>query len=122
MSSPNAVTFVRTGTRDRTDEYAYVPFLPATRSLIQARLPSVRQIADTFSLAGFSTMFTGNVVQEIAASHQQYAERLEAGGDSILASLDPGVLKSGIEAIRRHAVRVDPLPVMEPIDVLVFRA
>jgi hypothetical protein len=122
VSTTKAVTFVRTGTRDRTDEYAYVPFLPATRRLMHARLPSVQQIAETFESAGFTTAFTGTVVQEIAPTYQQYAEKLEAGGDSVLASLDPSVLKSGIEAIRRHATRVDPVPVTEPIDILVFRA
>jgi hypothetical protein len=121
VSTSNAVTIVRTGTRDRTDEYAYVPFMPATRALIQARMPSVQQIAETFESAGFTTAFTGTVVQEIAPTYQQYAEKLEAGGDSVLASLDPSELKSGIDSIRRHAMRVDPVPVVEPIDILVFR-
>ena len=52
----------------------------------------------------------------------EYAEKLTAGGDSILASIEPRELHSGIEAIRRHAARVDPIPVTEPIDILVFRA
>jgi hypothetical protein len=67
-------------------------------------------------------MFTGTVVQQIASTYQEYAEKLTAGGDSILASIDPDELASGIEAIRRHALRADQVPVTEPIDVLVFRA
>ena len=117
-----AVAFVRTGTRDRIEDYAYVPFIPASRPLILSRLPSVEQIARTFTSAGFSVVFTGMVVQRIASTYQEYAEKLTAGGDSILASLEPDEVSRGIEAIRRHGARVDPLPVTEPIDVLVFRA
>ena len=121
VSSRHAVTFVRTGTRDRADEYAYVPFLPATRALIKARLPSVQQIAETFESAGFTAAFMGTVVQEIAPTYQRYAEKLEACGDSVLASLDPSELKKGIDASRGHDAGVDPAPVTEPIDKLVFR-
>lgn len=117
-----AVTFVRTGTRDRIENYAYVPFIPASRPLILSRLPSVAQVTQTFASAGFSAMFTGTVVQQIASTYQEYAEKLTAGGDSILASIKPDELTNGIEAIRRHALRADPVPVTEPIDVLVFRA
>jgi ubiquinone/menaquinone biosynthesis C-methylase UbiE len=118
----NAVVFVRTGTRDRVDEYAFVPFIPASRPLIVERLPPVEQIAHTFASAGFAVVFTGTVVQRLASTYQEYAEKLAAGADSVLASLEPGELESGIEAIRRHAARVDPAPVTEPIDILVFRA
>jgi ubiquinone/menaquinone biosynthesis C-methylase UbiE len=121
VSSSNALTFVRTGTRERTDEYAYVPFIPAARPLIQGRLPSAQHIADIFESAGFATMFIGKVVQQIAPSYQEYADKLEAGGDSVLASVDRSEMKSGIDAIRRYALCVDPLPVTEPIDILVFR-
>jgi len=122
VSRPNAVTFVRTGTRDRIDEYAYVPFIPATRPLIDERLPSVDDVTRTFQSAGLDTIFTGTIVQPIARSFREYATKLEAGGDSVLASLSPEVLRSGLDAIRRHSDRVDPQLVTEPIDILVFRA
>ena len=118
----NAITFVRTGTHHRIDEYAYVPFIPATRPLLLERMPSVEQIEQTFASAGFAIVSTGTVVQQIAPTYFEYAERLSAGGDSVLASIEPGELDSGIAAIRHHAARVDPTPVTEPIDILVFRA
>jgi hypothetical protein len=110
------------GARERIEEYAYVPFIPATRPLLQERLPSVEDLTRTFESAGLETISTGTVVQQIAATFREYADRLEAGGDSILASVEPNVLQRGLEAIRGHAARVDPLPVTEPIDILVFRA
>jgi SAM-dependent methyltransferase len=122
VSRPHAVTFVRTGTRDRIDEYPYVPFIPATRPLLDERLSSVDEITRTFQSVGFDTIFTGTVVQPIARSFREYAMKLEAGGDSVLASLTPDVLRSGLDGIRRYSDRVDPLLVTEPIDILVFRA
>lgn len=122
VSRLSAIAFVRTGVRDRIEQYAYVPFIPATRPLLLSGLPSVEQIARTFASVGFSMVFAGTVVQEVASTYREYAEKLSAGGDSVLASLDPDDLDSGIDAIRRHAARVDPAPVTEPIDILVFRA
>ena len=121
VSHPQAITFVRTGTRDRTEEYAYVPFIPETRSLINERLPSREEIGRTFEAMGLRSIAVEVVVQQIAPTYQAYGDKLEAGGDSILASLQPRDLENGLSAIRRHGTQVDPLPVIEPIDVLVFR-
>jgi ubiquinone/menaquinone biosynthesis C-methylase UbiE len=122
IGQPRAVTFVRTGMRDRTEEYAYVPFIPETRPLINETLPSRAEIVRTFESAGLITLATAVVVQQLAPTYQAYADKLAAGGDSILASVPSSVLVSGLEAIRRYGRRVDPIPVTEPIDVLVFRA
>ena len=49
-----------------------------------------------------------------------YAEKLAAGGDSVLARVSAPELEAGLEHVRRHAAEVDPEPVTEPIDLLVF--
>ena len=122
VSHPHAITFVRTGTRDRTEEYAYVPFIPETRSLINERIPSREEICRTFEAMGLRTIAVEVVVQQIAPTYGAYADRLEVGGDSILASLQPSDLENGLRAVRQYASRVDPTPVTEPIDVIVFRS
>lgn len=122
ISQPQAMTFVRTGTRDSADDYAFVPFIPETRPLINERLPSREEIVRTFEAVGWRTMAVDVVVQQIAPTYHAYADKLAAGGDSILASLQSHELENGLEAIRRHASRVDPRPVTEPIDIFVFRA
>jgi hypothetical protein len=98
-----------------------VPFIPATRLLLSERLNTARQITQTFEAAGFETVASDVIVQQIATTHQEYADKLAAGGDSILASLGASDLNEGLDALRRHAALVDPRPVMEPIDVFVFR-
>jgi hypothetical protein len=61
-------------------------------------------------------------MQTIAETWDAYADKLAAGGDSVLARLGDAELSSGLEAVRRH----DPGPhghaVVEPIDVLFFRS
>lgn len=118
--SDEAIVFLRAGTVEQIPAYPYVEFIPATKPLLYERLNAKHDILHTFEAAGFLTIATDVVVQQIAPTYEAYADKLEAGGDSILASLDPGVLESGLEAIRRRAARVDPMPVTEPIDTFCF--
>lgn len=115
------ISFVRAGTVEQIPEYPYVEFIPATKPLLYERLNARRDITDRFEAAGFSTVATELVVQQIAPTYEAYAEKLAAGSDSILASLNARDLEEGLSALRRHAALVDPQPVTEAIDVLVFR-
>jgi ubiquinone/menaquinone biosynthesis C-methylase UbiE len=118
---PRGGVFVRTGTVEQIPAYPYVTFIPASRPLLEERLPQKNFIVEVFEGAGFRTTSVDVVVQEIAPTYAAYAEKLAAGGDSILASLPPGDVECGLEAIRTHAAKGDPQPVFEPIDLLVFQ-
>jgi ubiquinone/menaquinone biosynthesis C-methylase UbiE len=115
------IAFLRAGTIEQIPAYPYVGFIPETKPLLYERLNAGRAIRDTFEAAGFSTVATEVVVQQIAPTYGAYADKLAAGGDSILASLNEQDLENGLRALRRHAALVDPQPVTEPIDVFVFR-
>jgi SAM-dependent methyltransferase len=115
------IVFLRAGTIEQIPEYAYVQFIPAAKPLLYERLNAKREIMETFEAAGFSTVATELVVQQIAPTHEAYADKLAAGGDSILASLSAQDLEDGLSALRRHGALVDPQPVTEPIDAFVFR-
>ena len=115
------IVFVRAGTVERIPAYPYVEFIPGTKPLLYARLNSARDIVNAFEVAGFSKVAMEVVVQQIAPTYDAYADKLAAGGDSILASLNERELEEGLNAVRRHAARVDPMAVTEPIDVFVFR-
>lgn len=116
-----AIVFLRAGTVEQIPAYPYVEFIPATKPLLYKRLNAKRSIIHTFEAAGFSTITAELIVQEIAPTYEAYADKLAAGGDSILASLNPRDLEEGLSALRRHAALVDPQPVTEAIDVFVFR-
>jgi ubiquinone/menaquinone biosynthesis C-methylase UbiE len=119
LRNPGLV-IVRTGTSERIPLYPYVNFIPATVPLLKERMPALDFIRSVFRTAGFAHGEATIVVQEIAPTHSAYVDKLAAGGDSVLASLDQETLRGGLQALRAHAAGVDPRPVSEPIDVLVF--
>jgi hypothetical protein len=57
----------------------------------------------------------------IASDYASYADKFSAGGDSVLASLTPHELRTGLDALRSHALSGDSQSIIEPIDLFVFR-
>ena len=114
--------FVRTATHEQIDAYPYVPFIPVTRRLHEEVLPRREEIRAVFEGGGFQHVSSEIVTQTIAPTWRAYAAKLEAGGDSILARVSATELEAGLERVRTHAAAVDPQPVTEPIDLLVFES
>jgi ubiquinone/menaquinone biosynthesis C-methylase UbiE len=113
------VAFMRTGTAEQADAYPYVPFFPTSVPLLHDILPAASAIRGVFEAAGFRSS-QDIVVQEIAATYAQYADKLEAGGDSVLVRLKPADFEAGLSGLRAFARDVDPRPVREPIDCFTF--
>ena len=116
-----ATLFLRTGTRDCIPAYPYVDFFPQSRPILETTLSTHASIREFFEKAGFSTVAEDVIVQEIASNHVAYAEKLAAGADSILAQLTQNDFDSGMNALRSYA-RTNTGPVVEPIDIFVFRS
>jgi ubiquinone/menaquinone biosynthesis C-methylase UbiE len=117
---PNARLILRTGTHDRIPFYPYVDFFPESMPLLETTLSSRASIRELFEEAGFTTVAEDLVVQEIAADHVAYTQKLAAGADSILAQLTQKEFDAGLSALRSYA-HTNHGPVTEPIDVMVFR-
>jgi hypothetical protein len=60
------------------------------------------------------------ITQTIASDWTIYAEKLAAGGDSVLARSSRQDFEDGLAAVRRHATANGARPVVEPIDLFVF--
>lgn len=116
-----ATAILRTGTRDRIPSYPYVDFFPKIHPILKDRLPTAAFIREVFESAGFSTVSSDIVIQQIAPDCATYIDKLSAGADSVLAQLSPADFQAGIEAMRAHAARAGDKPVCEPIDLFVFR-
>lgn len=116
---PGGTVMVRNGTRDQISSYPYVSFFPQTRPILEDVLPSVAGLRHIFESAGFGCLGSYVITQAIAPDWPAYADKLAAGSDSVLARLADEELTKGIEVIRNHNGRV---PIVEPIDVLFFRA
>jgi ubiquinone/menaquinone biosynthesis C-methylase UbiE len=112
--------FLRTGTRERIAAYPYVPFFPSTPEMIADLLPDIPELRDVFESAGFRLESAEVVTQTIAPDWTAYAEKVAAGGDSVISRLSREELEVGLDELRRYAAIVNE-PVVEPIDLLVFR-
>jgi ubiquinone/menaquinone biosynthesis C-methylase UbiE len=118
---PDGRVCLRTGSSDKIDQYPYAPFFPGTRSLLEARLPSLTVQQRAFDEAGFQTVSSNVVVQEIAPDYFAYADKLAVKADSILIRLNDSEFDSGMKALRSFAATTTARPITEPIDLLVFR-
>lgn len=119
---PGGTVMLRTGTRERSAAYPYVRFFPMIPPILERMLPDHPELRETFGAAGLELISSDVVRQTIAPDWLAYADKLAAGGDSALARLDRADFDAGIEAVRRYGDRGDGGPVIEEIDVLVFRA
>jgi len=114
--------WVRTGTRERIQSYPYVPFFPSTPTKLAAVLPSIAEVSKLFGAAGFRLAASEVVVQTVATNWSTYADKLSAGGDSVLATLSHEELEAGLAALRRQGAEAANHAVVEPIDLFIFQA
>lgn len=114
--------FVRTGTREQIRAYPYFPFFPASHRILEEVLPDCTTVRRIFEAAGFRTFAHDVITQTIAPNWQTYADKLDAGADSVLARLDRADFASGVAAIRQHSARAGEQAIIEPIDLFAFRA
>ena len=118
---PQATLFLRTGTRDCIPVYPYVDFFPESRPILETILSTRVSIRELFEGIGFTRFAEDVIVQEIAPNHVVYADKLAANADSVLAQLTQQDFDAGITALRSYA-HTNNGPIVEPIDILVFRS
>lgn len=117
----NGCVVIRTATREQINSYPYVPFIGSSRPVLEQVLPSSAEIRDTFRAAGLHVIASQIITQTIAPDWTVYAEKLAAGGDSVLAQLRRQDFDDGLAAVRRHAATADGRrPVVEPIDLFIL--
>ena len=118
----DGVLVVRTATREQIDGYAYTAFIPRARELHEQILPPLAQIRVVFEGAGFHHRSSDIITQTIAPTWTVYADKLAAGGDSVLARVSADELEAGLARVRQHAAAAGNVPVTEPIDLLIFES
>jgi hypothetical protein len=94
---------------------------PSSRAMIEELLPDRAELRESFEREGFRMTAWEVITQVIAPSWKAYADKLSAGGDSILARLSREELESGLAAIRHHDAEGVAGAIVEPIDLFVFR-
>src|SRR5687767_3582624 len=113
VTQASGLIFLRNGTREGIPSYPYLGYFPESHPILEKRLPACAYIRDVFETAGFRTIDAGALNQQLAPTYADYADKIAAGGDSILAELSAEDFARGLAALRSHAARVDPQPVCE---------
>ncbi len=111
---------IRTATREQIESYPYSPFFPASIPLMESTLPGRSDVAAIFASAALDLVTWKLVAQTIAPDWAAYAEKLAAGGDSILARLSKQDLEDGLARVRSYAEAEGRQPVVEMIDLFVL--
>jgi ubiquinone/menaquinone biosynthesis C-methylase UbiE len=117
----DGLLFVRTGTREQIGAYPYVPFFPSSRAILDELLPNQIELREPFEKAGFFMTAWQVIMQTIAPGWKAYADKLSAGGDSVLARLSQEELQRGLATLRRYRAETMEEAIVEPIDLFVFR-
>lgn len=115
------VVCLRAGATDRIDDYPYLAFFPDTRPLLNSDLQSVAFVEATFEAAGFRMEHHEVVRSKVAANLREYAEKLAHRADFILIQLTDHAFAAGMATLRDHARRAPDEPVIEPVDLFIFR-
>ena len=119
---PGGRVVIRAGAAERSGEFAYTPFFPPAKRLIEARLGPIGGVEQTFVGAGFTRTFHAIVMSELASDWADYAGRVALRADSILIQLDDADFAAGLAALHAHAAtQPTGQPVAEPVDLLAFR-
>jgi len=96
-------------------------FWPAARSICE-QLPPVSETVGIFEAHGFTLEDHQRIEQETAGSLREFAQRTRSRADSALMLIPDSEFDEGQAAIdRAAAVERRPVPVVEVIELLVFR-
>jgi ubiquinone/menaquinone biosynthesis C-methylase UbiE len=112
---------IRTGTREQIQSCPYLPFFESSRPILEELLPCRADLRETFAVAGLQLVTSMTITQTVAPDWMAYAEKLAAGGDSVLSRLSRQDFADGLAGLRRHAAGNGGRPVVETIDLCVFR-
>jgi ubiquinone/menaquinone biosynthesis C-methylase UbiE len=109
---------VRNCTRDIV--YPQSRFFPGMRPMVDADLPSSEDVVALFEAAGLRSRAHEIVTHTVAASWQEFADKLALRADSFLARLPDREFESGLTALRAYASGRAPEAITEEIDFFVF--
>jgi ubiquinone/menaquinone biosynthesis C-methylase UbiE len=109
---------VRNCTRDIV--YPQSRFFPGMLPMLEADLPSSEDIVTLFAAAGLRSRAHEIVTQTVAASWQEFADKLALRADSFLARLPDSEFEAGMASLRAYAGGREAEAITEEIDFFVF--
>jgi ubiquinone/menaquinone biosynthesis C-methylase UbiE len=122
IGSPGSHVLVRGAFGDQLDGFpTFFRFWPSTREICQ-QLPTIRRTVDVLETNGFAFAEHRRVRQVTATSLSEFAKRTQLRADTALALISDSEFREGQMAIEKSgALETRPEPVIETIELLVFR-
>jgi len=116
------VVLVRNSFKNRLESVPFYPFFPWAKAADNARLPKLEDVVSGFEAAGFECIAHKGVTQHIDDSLKAHCERMKLRALSTFDLISGEEFREGIRAMEEAAkAEVEPKPVVETIDFLVFR-
>jgi len=119
---PGGLVLVRGTLRESVPRVPFFEFFPAALAIDQRRMPSVDAVVEMFVPRGFDHVLSEVVEQQSAVSLRAYYDRVKYRAISTLELISDAEFEQGVEQMRRAAAaELAPQPVVEPVDLVVFR-
>ena len=117
---PGGLVLVR-GTLAGGRGVPFMDFFPSARAIAAGRIPTPEQVVEMFA-GPFEHVASELIDQETSPSFRDYYERVKLRAISTLELVSDEEFGRGIEEMRAVAeAEADPAPVIEQVDLLVFR-
>jgi SAM-dependent methyltransferase len=118
----NGLVLIRGAFGDRLDGFPTLfRFFPGTR-LICEGLPTTSDAAAVFASEGFTFEADRRIQQRTCGSLREFAQRTRLRADTALALIPDQEFEQGLAGLERAAAAEhEPRPVLETLDLLVFR-
>jgi ubiquinone/menaquinone biosynthesis C-methylase UbiE len=119
---PSGYVCVRTSTVDLLDLIPYLRFFPEARESSKRRLPHRAALVRDMKGGGFRLLHQQVVEQVFARTWGEYHTKISHRALSDLASISDEAFRAGLDRMGRTAgEEKEDRPVIEPIDLFVFR-
>ena len=119
---PGGCVMARGSLRDALRLNPHWSFFPAALDIAERQMPTVAEVVDVFTAAGFEHIASEVVDQPAARSLSEFAERIGLRAISSLELLDDDLFEEGMRRLRAAAAEeAEPEPVIERLDLVVLR-
>lgn len=114
--------FVRNAFSGRLDSIPFYHYFPTVIQAENDRLQRIDELCASFEASVFAKVAHRVITQRIDPSLRAHYERIKLRSLSTFELISAEEFREGIEAMRKAAeAEIEPKPVMEDIDLLVFR-
>lgn len=119
---PGGFVCIRNSTLDLLDQILYLKYFPSAMEHNHHRIPSQRDVIDTMQTKGFALLKHEVIPHQFARTKREYFNKIKQRVLSDLVILSDAEFEAGISRMEADIESNKiPEPVIEPIDLFVFR-